>query len=99
MRDGAHANECHLWYLCDPFVARWRNSNLDRRIHHALADLVWISDKLGFNLKKYEFAFFGLVLVVMMLFRPQGFIPAARTKQVRQAEKEMEATIAVAVES
>jgi len=61
--------------------------------------LVWISDKLGFNLKKYEFAFFGLVLVVMMLFRPQGFIPAARTKQVRQAEKEMEATIAVAVES
>jgi branched-chain amino acid transport system permease protein len=61
--------------------------------------LVWISDKLGFNLKKYEFAFFGLVLVVMMLFRPQGFIPAARTKQVKQAEKEMEATIAVEVAS
>jgi branched-chain amino acid transport system permease protein len=61
--------------------------------------LVWISDKLGINLKKYEFAFFGLVLVVMMLFRPQGFIPAARTKQVKQAEKEMEATIAVEVAS
>ena len=28
----------------------------------------------------------------MMLFRPQGFIPAARTKQVKQAEKEMLAT-------
>jgi branched-chain amino acid transport system permease protein len=51
--------------------------------------LVWISDKLGINLKKYEFAFFGMVLVVMMLFRPQGFIPAARTKQVKQADKEM----------
>ncbi|MEP7115013.1 MAG: branched-chain amino acid ABC transporter permease, partial [Ilumatobacteraceae bacterium] len=61
--------------------------------------LVWISDKLGFNLKKYEFAFFGLVLVVMMLFRPQGFIPAARTKQVKQAEKQMEAIIAVEVDS
>ena len=57
--------------------------------------LVWISDKLGVNLKKYEFAFFGMVLVVMMLFRPQGFIPAARTKQVNQADKEMLAAQAV----
>jgi branched-chain amino acid transport system permease protein len=57
--------------------------------------LVWISDKLGINLKKYEFAFFGMVLVVMMLFRPQGFIPAARTKQVKQADKEMLAAQAV----
>ena len=58
--------------------------------------LVWISEKSGFNLKKYEFAFFGLVLVGMMLFRPQGFIPAARTKQVKQAELQMLATQEVA---
>ena len=40
------------------------------------------------NSKEYEFLLFGVVLVVMMLFRRKGF-PAARTKQVRQAEKEM----------
>ncbi len=47
-------------------------------------------DKIGtdwtVNLVDYNFAFFGLVLVLMMLFRPDGFIPAARSKQVKQAE-------------
>jgi len=30
-----------------------------------------------------------MVLVLMMLFRPDGFIPAARSKQVKQAEQEL----------
>ncbi|MCU1400605.1 MAG: branched-chain amino acid transport system permease protein [Acidimicrobiales bacterium] len=38
------------------------------------------------NLKDYEFGLFGLVLVVMMLFRPQGLIPATRSKQVKRAD-------------
>jgi branched-chain amino acid transport system permease protein len=39
------------------------------------------------NLKDYEFGLFGLVLVVMMLFRPQGLIPATRSRQVRKADE------------
>jgi hypothetical protein len=33
-----------------------------------------------------------LVLVLMMLFRPDGFIPAARSKQVKKAEQLVLAT-------
>jgi branched-chain amino acid transport system permease protein len=38
------------------------------------------------NFKNYEFGFFGLVLVLMMLFRPEGIIPAARSRAVKQAD-------------
>jgi branched-chain amino acid transport system permease protein len=38
------------------------------------------------NFKQYEFGFFGLVLVLMMLFRPEGIIPAARSRAVKQAD-------------
>ncbi len=44
------------------------------------------------NLKNYEFMFFGFVLVLMMLFRPEGFIPAARSRQVKKADKQVLAT-------
>ena len=59
--------------------------------------LVWIGDKISdalnvkVNLKQYEFGFFGTILVFMMLFRPQGFLPAARQKQVKELEKKIEA--------
>ncbi len=42
------------------------------------------------NLKNYEFAFFGVVLVLMMLFRPEGLIPAARSRQVKKVDKALE---------
>ena len=32
---------------------------------------------------------FGLALMLMMLFRPDGFIPAARSKQVKKAEQQV----------
>jgi branched-chain amino acid transport system permease protein len=41
---------------------------------------------------KYKFLFFGILLVVMMLFRPEGLIPSAR----RKAEFEEEGPEAVA---
>lgn len=41
----------------------------------------------NFNFINLQFGLFGLVLVLMMLFRPEGFIPAARSKQVKQAEQ------------
>ncbi len=54
--------------------------------------LTWIGDKINnaagthFKFVNLQFGLFGLVLVLMMLFRPEGFIPAARTKQVKKAE-------------
>ncbi len=41
----------------------------------------------GWNLVQYQFGIFGIILVLMMLFRPEGIIPAARSKQVKQADK------------
>jgi branched-chain amino acid transport system permease protein len=32
------------------------------------------------DIPKYKFLIFGVLLVVMMLFRPQGLIPSARRK-------------------
>ena len=47
----------------------------------------WVNDLLGalgteatVEVPKYKFAFFGGLLVVMMLFRPEGLIPSARRK-------------------
>jgi len=43
----------------------------------------------NFNFINLQFGLFGLVLVLMMLFRPEGFIPAARSKQVKEAEAQV----------
>jgi branched-chain amino acid transport system permease protein len=47
----------------------------------------WINDVLGgfgvdstIDVPKYKFAIFGSMLVLMMLFRPEGLIPSARRK-------------------
>ena len=42
-----------------------------------------------FNFINLQFGLFGLVLVLMMLFRPDGFIPAARSKQVKKAVQQV----------
>ena len=57
--------------------------------------LKWMGNKIFGSevaLVKYNFGLFGLVLVLMMLFRPEGFLPAARAKQVKKAEQETLAT-------
>jgi branched-chain amino acid transport system permease protein len=57
--------------------------------------LTWIGGKINnaagtnFNFINLQFGLFGLVLVLMMLFRPEGFIPAARSKQVKKAEQQV----------
>ena len=57
--------------------------------------LTWIGDKINnaldtkFEFVNLQFGLFGLVLVLMMLFRPDGFIPAARSKQVKKAEQQV----------
>ena len=42
----------------------------------------WMNDHLGLNIDvpKYEFGIYGVMLLVMMLFRPHGLIPEARRK-------------------
>ncbi|MEA3186072.1 MAG: branched-chain amino acid transport system permease protein [Ilumatobacteraceae bacterium] len=63
--------------------------------------LTWIGAKINnaagtsFNFVNLQFGLFGLVLVLMMLFRPDGFIPAARSKQVKKAEQQTLANLEV----
>jgi len=42
----------------------------------------WLNENLGLNIEvpKYEFGIFGVILLVVMLFRPEGLIPSARRK-------------------
>jgi len=42
----------------------------------------WLNTNLGLNIEvpKYEFGIFGVILLVVMLVRPQGLIPSARRK-------------------
>jgi branched-chain amino acid transport system permease protein len=54
------------------------------RINQAL-DAVGINQNV--DVPKYKFLFFGILLVVMMLFRPEGLIPSARRKAEFQAEE------------
>ena len=69
-------------------VITWFNytrSGVDgHKINNAFPDGSYF-DK--FNFVNLQFGLFGLVLVLMMLFRPEGFIPAARSKQVKKAEQ------------
>jgi len=56
----------------------------------------WISDVPGvsndFSIAKYKFGIFGALLVIMMLFRPEGLIPSTRRK-AEFAEGEGQATL------
>ena len=42
----------------------------------------WLNQHLSLNIEvpKYEFGIFGVILVVVMLFRPEGLIPSTRRK-------------------
>ena len=47
----------------------------------------WINDGISaagsdysVDVPKYKFGIFGLALILMMLFRPEGLIPSARRK-------------------
>ncbi len=68
--------------------------------------LTWLGTKVNtaapdgsyfakFDFRNLQFMLFGLVLVLMMLFRPDGFIPAARSKQVKIAEQQVLAKLEV----
>ena len=48
-----------------------------------------VNDALGtkINFPSYQFLLFGLLLVLMMLFRREGFIPEARIRMVMNEDK------------
>jgi branched-chain amino acid transport system permease protein len=56
---------------------------IGQRINDGL-DLIGTSATV--DIPKYKFLFFGLLLVIMMLFRPEGLIPSARRKAEFQEE-------------
>jgi branched-chain amino acid transport system permease protein len=71
-------------------VIEWFNDNglkyMGTKINNAFPDGSYLNK---FNFINLQFGLFGLVLVLMMLFRPDGFIPAARSKQVKKAEQQV----------
>jgi branched-chain amino acid transport system permease protein len=42
----------------------------------------WLNSNLGLNIEvpKYEFGIFGVILVLVMLFRPEGLLPSTRQR-------------------
>jgi branched-chain amino acid transport system permease protein len=58
-----------------------------------------INSNFGTNIEitKYEAGLFGLLIVLMMLFRPQGLIPSARRKAEFDVIKEEHETAGVVV--
>ena len=44
----------------------------------------------SYDIPRYQFLLFGLVLVFMMLYRRDGLLPAARQRKVREFESELE---------
>ena len=52
-----------------------------------VGDLINESFGTKFNFPSYQFLIFGLLLVLMMLFRREGFIPEARIRMVMNEEK------------
>ena len=51
-----------------------------------------INSRFGtaYDIPRYQFLCFGLVLVLMMLYRRDGLLPAARQRRVRAVESEIE---------
>jgi len=52
-----------------------------------VGDLINNSFGTNINFPSYQFLLFGLLLVLMMLFRREGFIPEARIRMVMNEEK------------
>jgi len=49
----------------------------------------WFNAKFGtnFEVAKYSFGIYGLIILVVMLFRPEGLVPSSRRKAEFQTEE------------
>ena len=55
---------------------------------HAIGDKFGIGALQGLDLTNYHFMLFGLILVLVMLFRPEGLVPSATVRAELRAEQE-----------
>jgi len=55
---------------------------------HALGDIVHSGALQSVDLTRYRFLIFGAILVLVMLFRPEGLVPSATVRAELHAEKE-----------
>jgi branched-chain amino acid transport system permease protein len=68
------------------FLVEWLNYTGMQQISIAINDALGTS----FDLPTYEYGIFGLILVLMMLFMPDGLLPAARQKKSRELDAALE---------
>jgi branched-chain amino acid transport system permease protein len=69
----------NVWgVMLGALVLEWINSNGLARLGEA------VNEATGgdFNFPSYNFLIFGLILILMMLFRREGLLPESRTRQV-----------------
>jgi branched-chain amino acid transport system permease protein len=55
---------------------------------HALGDKLNIAFLKGVDLTNFHFLIFGLILVLVMLFRPEGLVPSATVRAELHKEQE-----------
>jgi branched-chain amino acid transport system permease protein len=55
---------------------------------HALGDATHLSVLNAVDLTRYRFLIFGAILVLVMLFRPEGLVPSATVRAELRSEKE-----------
>ena len=67
--------------------ARWAPRSSSTSNQEGLANIgAWLNDHLGstIDVPGYQFGIYGVLIVVIMLFRPQGLLPSARRKRELQ---------------
>jgi branched-chain amino acid transport system permease protein len=71
----------NVWgVLLGALALQWINSNGLARVGQSIQD---VTGK-DLNFPSYNFLVFGLILILMMLFRREGLLPETRTRQVLQ---------------
>jgi len=69
----------NVWgVLLGALVLQWINSNGLARLGSTIQDVTGAD----INVASYNFLVFGMILILMMLFRREGLLPEMRTKQV-----------------
>jgi branched-chain amino acid transport system permease protein len=71
----------NVWgVIVGALVIEWLNLEGLDRIGDGINQVLGIAGDASIDVSKYKFAIFGSMLVLMMLFRPEGLIPSARRK-------------------
>jgi len=81
----------NIWgVIAGAMLISWLNFRGLDKIGERISDIPGVSS--DFSIAKYKFGIFGALLVIMMLFRPEGLIPSSR-RRAEFAEGEGQATL------